>query len=319
MPRLSLSACILAVGCAETVSAQPGLTRDAEVRDGSAEVSTHDGGGDCGPEDPRCSDLIDPGDQVVWVDRDVPRDWFGPYTEYNRHRHGVRLRPYRIGRFEVTIETYRECLRANRCPEWPVQAPPTLGGPPTDYTTAAQYRLHPAPLNYVTSLAVCRYLGGELPTRAQWQFAGHAGRPQRYPWGDTAACVGNFDKIHFSDPSVPEFFDCVPASRSPRTVRVDSHPEARGPFGSHHLLGNLGEFLALITETPESIAAQNRAGVFPFEARRELMDGEVVWYTGGYFGAVTELRLGVFAQRGSAQTASFGVVGARCVWEVAAP
>jgi formylglycine-generating enzyme required for sulfatase activity len=317
MPRVSLIVLAFAVGCAETVSAPPGSIRDSGAADVATDRLTQDGAAECGPEDPRCSDLVDPGDQVVWVDRDVNPSDISAYTLVNQHRHGVRLRPYRIGRFEVTNQLYRSCLDEGQCPAWGVEVSPRDGGPPTDYRTSARFRLHPAMINYAAAVAVCRYLGGDLPTRAQFQFAAHGGSSQRYPWGDTPECAGNFDGI-FLYGQEPDLLRCARTVTSPRTEPVDTRPGARGPFGTYHLLGNIAEYIALSTETPEQIAALNRMGVFPYASRRAQRGDDLVYGVGGY-ATVTEVRLGMFGRMETTSTPASGYHGARCVWEVAAP
>lgn len=321
MPRISVIVASVILGCSATVS-PPTAPRSDGGADGAADASVtvrvDAANPACTADDPTCSDLVDPGDRIVWVDQDIPDDRLNSLSENNRTRYGVRLRPYRIGRYEVTNAAYQRCLDAGACPPWPRVDERNEPAWVTDYRSSPEYRLHPAVFIYAAADAVCRFYGGHLPTRAQYQFASDAGRDQRFPWGDEFACVGNFDVIVQALSNGARFECTRPLLRQPRT-RVDSHPDARGPFGTHHLKGNVFEYLALLTQAPEDFAALNRRGEFPLETLREFRPPERIELTGGYWTYVTENRVGVVRRIESVDRVTSTTSGARCVWEVATP
>ena len=90
--------------------------------------------------------------------------------------HDVYLDEYDINRFEVTNREYRQCVLARRC------------NPPANevYDEADS---DPYPVTGVTweeARQFCSWIGGALPTEAQWEKAARANPDglRRYPWGN---------------------------------------------------------------------------------------------------------------------------------------
>ena len=115
-------------------------------------------------------------------------------------QHEVDLSAYWIGVYEVTATQYKACVTAAFAG---CTVPSATTG---DYATYATGGKEKHPINYVNwaeSQAVCKYLGGDLPTEAQWEKAArggcevYAGKDCKtsetlYPWGSAApVCGGN--------------------------------------------------------------------------------------------------------------------------------
>ena len=118
--------------------------------------------------------------------------------------HQVRVRPFYMDRFEVTVARYRRCVQAGACDAAGLgnEGPYNDRG---DYDPrATHFRASPLctyreqastndarPINCVSfaqAVQVCRYEGRRLATEAEWERAarGLGDSPRVYPWGDRA-------------------------------------------------------------------------------------------------------------------------------------
>jgi len=144
--------------------------------------------------------------------------------------HVVTISDFRMDRYEVTNARFAEFLV--RHPGWSqAEIPPLLhnghylqywkdGRPPS---ARADH-----PVVYVTwhaAQAYCRWVGGRLPTEAEWEYAARAGRDQEFPWGDEPPSA---QQANYS------------ASRLGDTRPVGSYPP--NPLGLYDMAGNVWEF-----------------------------------------------------------------------------
>lgn len=86
---------------------------------------------------------------------------------------------------EVTNGEYRKCTSAGSCTE-PVASPHLFQNPVYD-------DLPVLGITWAQARQYCTFVGGRLPTEAEWEYAalGGAKRPALYPWGDDEpACWG---------------------------------------------------------------------------------------------------------------------------------
>lgn len=102
------------------------------------------------------------------------------------HNSGLEA-DYWIDQIPVTTNAYLKCVDAGQCP------PPHHRGYFRRYVDELIYRLNPVSyISWSEADQYCAWLGGSLPTEAQWRAA--AGN-ERYPWGDQEPNLtrANFD------------------------------------------------------------------------------------------------------------------------------
>lgn len=132
----------------------------------------------------------------------------------------LRLAPFRIGRYPVTVAQAARIAAAS--------IRPTAVDPTGALAT------HPATgLTYEDAEAVCALASDQLgypirlPTGDEWEAAARGPDGRRWPWGDT------FD---------PQMCACVEAGAG-WTVPVDSHPAGASPAGAEQMAGNVWEWV----------------------------------------------------------------------------
>jgi formylglycine-generating enzyme required for sulfatase activity len=166
-----------------------------------------------------------PRPEIEWVD--VPAGEFvmgssdaDPDADSSeKPQHTVYLDAYRIGKYEVTNRQYAQCVRAKVCKE------PT----DTEYYDDPAYADHPVvSLRWLDTRDFCRWIGGRLPTEAEWEKAARGTDGRIYPWGDEPP---DCDKANLPG--------CTGGTKA-----VGSYPEGASPYGAMSMAGNVYEWVA---------------------------------------------------------------------------
>ncbi len=142
------------------------------------------------------------------------------YSERPTHR--VTLRPFALGKYEVTVAEWDTCVQAGACSYKPPAEPSPARRPVTNLSwNDAQ--------EYVHWLAQQTGKPYRLPSESEWEYAAGAGSRSRYGWGEQAGigkadcrgCGGSYDSHRPSD--------------------VGSYPP--NAWGVHDMLGGVAEWV----------------------------------------------------------------------------
>jgi formylglycine-generating enzyme required for sulfatase activity len=162
-------------------------------------------------------------------------------TRSDGPRHVVYLDAYYIDRTEVTVGQYVDFLNALLGKMGIVGLKQGCAGYPCSEWGDAKYQIvwrgeyldvvdgeHVNyPMQYVGwhgASAYCRWVGGRLPTEAEWEKAARGTDGRRYPWGNT-----------WRSELVPSLNDLAP---------VGSQPDNASPYGVLDMVGNVRELVA---------------------------------------------------------------------------
>jgi len=148
--------------------------------------------------------------------------------ESEQPQHKVDLDSYEIGRYEITNEQYRQCIKAGVCDM-----------PSSAYYTDTVYNDYPVlGVTWEEAAVFCRWVGARLPTEAEWEKAARSSpeagaEPRIYPWGNT------FDPQKVNALQVREGEEGTPSP-------VGSFSDAGGDsaYGIADMAGNAYEWVA---------------------------------------------------------------------------
>lgn len=106
---------------------------------------------------------------------DGTRDTIGPWIRAEGHAHEVTLSDFELDRTEVPVRRYARCVAAGACT------------PPAFPSGDARYDRPELPVTHVRwedAAAYCTWIGGRLPTEAEWEHAARGRSGHTFPWGD---------------------------------------------------------------------------------------------------------------------------------------
>ncbi|MFO0631144.1 MAG: SUMF1/EgtB/PvdO family nonheme iron enzyme [Polyangiales bacterium] len=137
-----------------------------------------------------------------------------------RPAHEVSLSDYCLDRTEVSSGAYTRCVAAGACTrpatQSPVEEAPVTG---VDWNQSERY---------------CRFVGGRLPTEAEWEFAARGTDGRLFPWGNEPP--GDCERIDWTVSGA----SCRGVGASP----VGTYPRGESPYGVLDLSGNVWEWTA---------------------------------------------------------------------------
>ena len=163
--------------------------------------------------------------------------------------HTVSLDTYWIGRYEITNMQYAQCEKSGEC----------LGRGSSVASSS-----HPAVnVSWNDAQTYCEWVGGSLPTEAQWEKAARGTDGRTYPWESE----GIDESLANIDANIGD------------TTPVGSYPKGASPYGALDMAGNVWEWVAdwyandYYASSPNENPAGPQHGTF-----RVLRGG--AWYNG---------------------------------------
>lgn len=136
---------------------------------------------------------------------------------WERPQHRVEARPFWITRTEITNEEYARCVRAGACEE-PENA---------RWKTQGYGREPVTNVDWMQARAYANWVGGRLPTEAEWEKACRGATGGLFPWGNSMpqAALLNYGPVGLNGPTVVGSF--LP-----------------GAYGLYDMAGNIEEWTA---------------------------------------------------------------------------
>ncbi len=171
---------------------------------------------------------VSPRSDIEWVA--IPAGKFAMGSENGgtdeRGVHEVKVGKFLLMKAEVTVAQYRACVDAGAC-----TVPDT--GPVCNWGQVGRDGFPINCVDWPQALAFASWVGGRLPTEAEWEFAARSGGLEEpFPWGNT---VPSCSRAILSDGG--------PGCGQNRTWAVCSKPAGNSKQGVCDLAGNVWEWV----------------------------------------------------------------------------
>lgn len=154
-------------------------------------------------------------------------------TEANsdeKPQHSVYVDSFWIDKTEVSNSQYNKCVEAEVC---------RPSGALTSIFTPAE--LPVVGVSWAQANTYCRWVGGRLPTEAEWEKTARGTDGRLYPWGD------DFDgsRLNYCDANcIADWRDATANDGYRYTAPPGSYPAGASPYGVLDMSGNVWEWTA---------------------------------------------------------------------------
>ena len=197
----------------------------------------------------------------------------------------IYLDAFWIDQTDVTNAMYAVCVQSVVCQ------------PVSDTTRYGDPNFASHPVTFVTwekARTYCEWVGGRLPTEAEWEKAARGTDGKTYPWGEKLdGSYANYD-----------------SNLAPDTTAVGSYDKGKSPYGAQDMAGNVWQWVADWAGSYDPAVTKNPTG--PAQGERRVIRGESSWRDdptgGGYYSVPrSALRFSVLP------SVSSKMIGFRCV------
>jgi formylglycine-generating enzyme len=182
----------------------------------------------------------------------------GEVVESEGPQRRVFVSDFLIDRVEVTVASYRACVRAGACAPTPLAL--------ADSRFIAKAELPITSVTFDEADAYCSWRGARLPTEAEWERTARGTDGRIWPWGNVlkpnAFNHGRFTTPDDADGDWNAFMRPDSSDGAAFLAAVGTHPEGASPDGVLDLAGNAMEWTADFyrPEPPQSSATVNPRG-----------------------------------------------------------
>jgi formylglycine-generating enzyme required for sulfatase activity len=177
--------------------------------------------------------------------------------------HEVVLRPFRIGKFPVTVQEYADFMAKGGYSARRYWREGGFGQlqEPDEWERQKEHPNRPVVgVSWFEAAAYCAWAGGRLPTEAEWERAARGPKGSRYPWGDEPSL----------DKSRANYAEAVG-----HTTPVGLYPKGNTTEGLCDMLGNVWEWCSDWFGEYEAASQENPVG--PDSGKYRVVRGGL-WY-----------------------------------------
>ncbi len=172
-------------------------------------------------------ELASPLNDCLRLNKDCTPSWFAD----EQPQHKVDLDAFWIMQTEVTNAQYERCVAAKVCIK-----------PNNDIWDKAEFKEYPVVnVDWNQANEYAKWVGGRLPTEAEWEKAARGSQGRVYPWGNQ--WDGN--RLNYCNEGCNyEWKDSTVNDGYARTAPVGSYPQGASPYGALDMAGNVWEWVA---------------------------------------------------------------------------